>query len=338
MPEKQKMTWTDLTDDQMATLTALYMKGESIAEKMAEYGMTSSVKTTERQCRDYRFYRQRMMIRTASNIVFPDTSPTLARYPVVDATDAIVIADIEIPDHSPKMLKLALLTAMKHGIKRLIIAGDMIATDQTALNDWVRVWKEEHEISYATAIDLTRAILTNYGFWFDDIQVITGNHDDRIQRKTGGEIYMEMLLHDTPAKFTRYPYMFMNMGDRHWTYICHPRSYSSNAASSLGIRLYNKTVAPDGSKCHVVLGHTHLAQSAVSPDGLREIHALGCMRDHAVYKDRTSTRMPEWKRVEVFWGCSRMKRRPVGRQRTVLQRVQWSTGAYSPNSLAAASS
>jgi hypothetical protein len=61
-------------------------------------------------------------------------SRTYLDYPVIDGDDLIIISDIEIPDHSAKMLQLALLTGMARGIKHLIVAGDLIATDQDSLN------------------------------------------------------------------------------------------------------------------------------------------------------------------------------------------------------------
>lgn len=193
------------------------------------------------------------------------------------------------------MLKAALLTGMRYGIKRLIIHGDILATDQQTLNSWVETWVEEHEITYATAVDLGRNVITNYGLWFDDIILISGNHDERIARKTGGEVHLGMLLYGTPCVFSQYNFMFLKT-ERGWVHISHPKNYSKHSASSLGTDIWANTLSPEGTKCHIVFGHTHLDQTAWSPDSAQEIHATGCMRAAARYKDTGVTRMREWQR------------------------------------------
>lgn len=185
-------------------------------------------------------------------------------------------------DVDPWMLELALLTGQRHGIKRLIIAGDFMATDQDALNSWVSVFNDGRDMTYKNALNMGLSILKMFFNQFTEIFLIQGNHDDRVSRKTGGMIDLGMFLEQTGAKYSQYAYMYL-MTKRGPVYICHPKNYSANSAA-LGQKLYNVTTSPSNEKCHIVLGHTHQAQTGFSPDGLREIVALGCMRDPAKTK------------------------------------------------------
>lgn len=233
----------------------------------------------------------------------PQREHPYREYFVRHTDDAIIISDIEVPDQDPWMLKAATLVAMRFSIKHLMIVGDGIATDQATLNSWAQTWVEEHEVSYRTAVDMARQMVTRFATWFDTIDWTSGNHDDRIARKTGGEVTIDMLLSDTTVNFSQYAYMYIySPKQKEWTYLCHPQNFAKNSVN-LGQQLWAVTNAPDDydengnyiddaavrevhrnrSKCNVVLGHTHQMQSGRSPDDCYEIHALGCMRD----RDRT---------------------------------------------------
>ena len=86
-----------------------------------------------------------------------------------------------------------------------------------------------------------------------------------------------MLFHGLDVKMHRYGYMWIKTSKRGYVLVNHPKNYSANSVG-LGQRIYNTHVAPDGTKPHVILGHTHQPQRGLSPDGTREIIATGCMR------------------------------------------------------------
>jgi len=122
----------------------------------------------------------------------------------------------------------------------------------------------------------------------------SGNHDERIARATKGQVWLGMFLVDLPVKLTRYAYLWLKTS-RGYVYVCHPSNYSANSAA-LGQKLYNVTLAPDGSKPHIILAHTHQMQTAKSPDGLRDIVASGCMRDpqRTKYVQQHTTTHHKW--------------------------------------------
>lgn len=214
--------------------------------------------------------------------------------------------------------KTALLTGIRFGIKTVIFAGDLIATDQDALNTWLTTWKDEHGTTYAYDLNELRQIISRYAEWFDEgFYALAGNHDLRIDKKTGGEVTMGMLLDDTPVVWSRYSYLYNFIPKiREWAYICHQFNYS-RASVKLAQDVWKVVSAPDGysnetgdpipdydefvhgknkQKCHVLVTHTHVAQDGFSEDSNWRTIGLGCMRDakRTKYKQTRATKFPEW--------------------------------------------
>jgi predicted phosphodiesterase len=277
-------------------LAAVYQddpdEAPAVAQKMGLNTRPSSVK---RDIRNYIAYRRRFKGEIIDSFKVPETLPAYNEFAVVEAEDAVVISDLEIPDQDGLMLKRALAVAVQRGIKTLIYNGDIVATDQEALNSWIKDWKDGREGTFAETIRITHDLMLDYGKWFEQQYFVSGNHDNRIARKTGGEVWLEMFLRDTPTKFSRYAYMYLK-NSRGWTKIIHPENYSINAASKLGVELWANSISPEGTKCHIVIGHTHLAQTAWSPDSQQEIVSTGCIRRRAQYKDTRATNNREWQR------------------------------------------
>jgi predicted phosphodiesterase len=228
-------------------------------------------------------------------------------YIVIEVDDFIVISDIEIPDHDPAMLQAVLLTAMAKGIKTLIIAGDYLATDNATLNSWTETWAMGNQISYEGALALAVEILAKFVDFFDAIHVIQGNHDDRISRATGGEVWFGMLLDRAKLKaegkceirFSRYSYL--SVRTRRGTMAIYHQHNFSKTPVKLAQEMYAKENGPDydpadlnpkTEKCHIVVTHCHLAQKGWSPDGLRECIALGTLRDPVRTRYAAQTPLP----------------------------------------------
>jgi hypothetical protein len=196
------------------------------------------------------------------------------------------------------MFKAALLTGMRYGIRRIIFAGDLIATDQDALNTWLTTWRDEHGKTFYGDVKELKKIIKRFGEWFTDgIDSILGNHDLRLAKKTGGEVTLDMLLEDTPVQLGQYSYMYVwNPRTQEWTYVCHQFNYSKTSVK-LAQDVWTVTTAPDGydnrtgeripdydplvhgwnkQKCHVIVTHTHVAQAGFSPDDSWNCIGMGC--------------------------------------------------------------
>lgn len=271
-----KLTWTQLPQEEQFRIAEVYRNGGQIKEFASHYEMKSH--TLIRNVQHFIYYQDLFQKEKVTGATFPQFSDIIYRdYVVLEDENVIVSSDFEIPDADPMMVLLIFIVGIRFNIKRLIIAGDFMATDQAGLNEWVDIWKETGETTFGNALGMAKQTLKGFHRQFDTIDLIEGNHDDRVARATKGDISLNLLLDSSVANYSRYGYLYINT-HRGPIYICHPRQFSANSVA-LGQKLYNVTTTPDGKKCHIILGHTHQPQSGRSPDGLREIYALGCIRD-----------------------------------------------------------
>jgi len=281
----------ELANDYENNTLDLYVKAEEL-----EF---SSPNNLGRRIREYMQYRREMGSALAEKLIMPElNTPEYVDYEVVDCNDAVVISDLEIPDVDPVMLETALLTAVAQSVRTLVIAGDLVATDQQSLNAWKELHALDTDLGYETAINVTRRILHRFGEWFENIYLIEGNHDRRINKQTKGQVHLGMLLRGTPIKHSRYSYMYLRTDERGYVKILHPDNYAA-VSVGLGQQLYDVEAGPDPDnphKAHIVLAHTHQLQSGWSKDGDKEIHALGCMRSprRTKYKQVSSNKHHQW--------------------------------------------
>ena len=285
------MNWNDIPADTMQRLLSMYELRLPLDEQARILGVTP--KNLIRRLQEYRTYSKRLAL--ARNLQMPASSPrTYTDYEVLEGDDWLIISDLEVPDHDPSMIETIIRTGARFGIKRLVIAGDLIAGDQRGISSWPSLWAESYEASLQRVLTITKTLLKLLHQQFEDIYFISGNHDERIGRSTGGHINIGMLLEGMNVNFSHYAYLFIETS-RGPVYICHPQNFSKNPVK-LGQELYTPILSPSGEKCHIVLGHCHRAESGASPDGLREVHALGCIRDpeKTKYKMLASNKHYKW--------------------------------------------
>ena len=195
-------------------------------------------------------------------------------------------------------MRAALLVGMRFGIKHIIFAGDTIAGDQIGLSTHPVSFVTGDEHPFDVVVNLSRSILKAYGQWFDTIDLITGNHDERPAKATQGQIQLHQFFKDLPVTFSPYSYMYLRFPSTgEYVYICHQYNYSKQSVS-LAQQIWAVESAPDRSKdkMHIVIGHTHVAQEGVSPDDNYRCIGLGCMRDHSRtrYAKLRATKFPAW--------------------------------------------
>jgi len=95
--------------------------------------------------------------------------------------NALVVGDVHVPCTDYEFSKLAMLVARKQNVKTLIVAGDTFNVDSFSKYQAVvpaPTWAQER--------DAARVLFAEWTDWFDDIYVIMGNHDRRIQKVTAG--------------------------------------------------------------------------------------------------------------------------------------------------------
>ncbi len=285
----RKLTWKKVGPKDKERLAQLYSAGVPLDADAEALGMKRS--SLEREIRQYIFYKKELLGSAAADIQFEEMPrKRYTDFLSIPTDEAIIVSDIEVPDHDPLYLKLALLSGMRLGVKRLIVAGDFIATDQDALNSWVTTWRRGDETRYEEDVDMAVSILSEFAKWFTDITIIEGNHDDRLNRKTSGEVHLGMFLRGTNALYSRYAYLHLHTS-RGLVWVVHPDNFSGDPIT-LGQQLYN-VHSPKG---HWVLGHCHRRQDGWTPDGEYEVHALGCGREEkkTKYKATKINKHKQW--------------------------------------------
>lgn len=281
-----KMRWADVPLQTKIAWANRHRMGESLDAEAETMGWSSP--SLKRELNRFLSYYKQFITETYKSVDIPPApGKTYNDYPVINADDAIIISDTEIPDHSALMLKLALLVGMRRGIKRLIHAGDVVATDQSALNSWITTWIEPKEYTYEQVISLTNDIFCELDEWFDDTDIVEGNHDSIIARRTRGNVHLGMMLNRSRVRYNRYSYLYMRTSNRGLIRVTHPENFSSDPVT-LGQQLYDVEQGPDFNpldpfntleKCHIVLAHCHRTQSGMSKDGAYEIHSIDANRD-----------------------------------------------------------
>lgn len=215
--------------------------------------------------------------------------------PIIESDNVLVTSDWELPDTDIFMVKAAFLIAIKYDLRRHIINGDYVANDATGINSYTPFYATDNT-HFDQQMVIAESVTYAQSLWFTEgLHQTYGNHEDKLNRATGGQMGM---YHTTLGKLiniVRYPHLWLKT-KRGYAYIVHPRNYSSNSVV-LGKKLYNTMLTPEGTKPKfVVVGHTHIDQSGYSEDGFCEIYGTGCMRNPkaTAYINRQATTFPKW--------------------------------------------
>lgn len=242
-----RRNWSELPTEEWDRIISLYEARDSMGLAREAQQLGTSVSTLERQIRSAILVRDRYKAKFLANGIPESPSPLRYEFKVVHAEDAIIVSDIEVPDYSNFMFKAALLTGMRYGIKRIIFAGDLVATDQDALNTWLNTWRDEEGRTFMADVRELERIIATFKDWFTDgIDAILGNHDMRLAKKTAGQVTLDDLIKHTGVQLGQYSYMYVwNPTTKEWTYVCHQFNYSKTSVK-LAQDVWTVVTAPDG--------------------------------------------------------------------------------------------
>lgn len=187
--------------------------------------------------------------------------------PLVVVGNAMIICDLHIPLHDPKLINTMINCARENGIKKLVIAGDYFHMETFGsylpFQPEAALEVERHDGNY-----ILKALLKT----FEEIVIIWGNHDYRLTRKLGFKKsfiecmkwMLSSLSEDDWKKITisdlDYMYYYPQVeGDNKWR-ICHPRNFSS-VPLTVGRKMAQKY------NCNVITAHSHHFAMGASPNG-----------------------------------------------------------------------
>lgn len=284
--------WSQIsTSERDALLAEFETDREGLRNRFPELNLKMVHNSLEIKLREWRKIRPLMMRHTAHTVASASTGGRkYTDYLELEGDDWMIISDIEIPDHNPLYLLLMVLVAMVNGVRKLIIAGDLVATDQQALTAWTEVLNTGDEINFEASVGIVVRILKKLFEWFDEVYLIEGNHDNRVARATKGQVHFGMFLNGTNVVYSRYGYLWIK-SSRGWIKVVHQQNFSIDPVK-LG-QDYNDS---EVRKCHWVTTHCHRRQSGWTKDGLFEVHAIGTGRDEAKtkYKSQGQNKHRQW--------------------------------------------
>jgi hypothetical protein len=141
--------------------------------------------------------------------------------------DAIICGDVHVPCTDWAWAGRVVQVGAKLGIRRLIIGGDFFNMDAFSVFSHIlppASWAEER--------DAARALLGDWLGWFDDIVVLMGNHDRRMEKWAGGnldeaDIFGMVLSNPARVKVSQFGWCTLISNGTPWR-ITHPRSYGRN--------------------------------------------------------------------------------------------------------------
>jgi len=200
----------------------------------------------------------------------------------------IVFCDFHSPYYSEHWFNRGLAVADAMGIKDCIIAGDLVDLD------FIKSWPNDRIEEQSTLDSESRATEPVFKAldYFDNITLIKGNHENRVNRATDGKIQARHLFEIMgqrvwEEKFTYSVYDKLFIGDK-WM-IVHPRSYSQISAS-VAVRLAEKFHR------HILNAHGHFFAMRYDRSGQYVALDLGGMFDPEKigYINLKTTTHPAW--------------------------------------------
>lgn len=193
--------------------------------------------------------------------------------------DTLIVGDVELPGVSMYWLFAIFLIGQQHEINRLIINGDWIASDNRGVSSHAPIYASSGENSYRQDLGWGKKILLKWHEVFGEIVATIGNHDDMIARKTEGQYHPSDWYPDLDFYRTTgiHAHLYMQMPDDTYLLVYHPRNYSQNVTNLLHRQYAVQNYK--GEKVHIVANHTHQTAKTKSRDGLRELVALGTIRE-----------------------------------------------------------
>lgn len=270
-------SWGDLTEEEKDTAVAQYLTASYGGVDYEALDLEHST-STERRIR----YRAQHLPPPIPISQTPQYTLELLRI----KGNALIVGDLEIPDHSAEVLELARAVGKKQGIKTLIINGDTVAADGLSNHP---IGARSPATTAQEDVQLARKVITSLADWFSHIYVVSGNHCRRLRWGTRGEFTADFLLSDLPGVVTTpYSRMYLTSNKQEWL-ICHPKNYSKVPGALA------RDIA-EIENVNVVAAHTHLLSFSITKDGRHSALDGGHCRDvtRTLYKVENTTRHPAW--------------------------------------------
>ena len=218
----------------------------------------------------------------------PSPSPLWTDYITIDCEDAIVIADVELPDHDADLMRLVVAMAIRHDIKTLIIGGDFWAFD--SITPWPKVYQKDAGC-LRDHLHIGEVVLQKAWEWFTDVYAVMGNHDRRFNKKLEGQLGPYEIMSAAYRPIVKpYAHLYLETS-RGRIMVVHPKNYHKAQLS-----VPSQLIASEERRCHICSTHTHHCCQGFDLSGQWQLAEIGCLRDpsRTQYKQENKTTHAQW--------------------------------------------
>ena len=207
--------------------------------------------------------------------------------------DAVVIGDVEIPDHDADMLERAMAIGKLFGIRQLVINGDFMAADGLSVHPPPPIDiapPRSFDADRRVAKDVIRALAGQ----FTDISLVEGNHDRRLAKFTYGNMTISEMINEfardagISIRASYFSYLHLLSGGKEWL-VCHPKNYGKVPGSVA------RDIAEIQRKNTLCAHMHHLSASQTKCGQLMAIDGGYCRDEkRTMYKVADIARFPKW--------------------------------------------
>lgn len=254
--------------------------------------------TLKRRLREYRMVRPEdgeMLFKSILSDA-PKVEP-IEHQLLLTADDIIITSDWHWPYTDPIMLLRVLAVGMRTGIRKLAIVGDTSNFDE--YSKWPILVRDAAP-SLTIQLKGLFSVIKRLAVWFTDgIFISSGNHDERMQISTNGNMSLGDLFGfaSSNAKYSLHRTMWLKTRRALYALI-HPQAYKA-VSMSLAQEMVTKMVPPEpfqNQKFGAFVAHTHVGSIGFTKDGLHEAVGLPAMLDeqYIAYKKRGAANAVGW--------------------------------------------
>lgn len=168
--------------------------------------------------------------------------------PLTLTGDWIIVSDVQCPTTDLDMARLVVPVADLHGIKQLLINGDLLNVD------WASAYPVIVPLPTASQeLKAAAALLEEWLFYFDRIVYTPGNHEDRFLKLHTGQMDMDHLINlianSDKLTASNFDHCMIDTPNGRW-FVCHGTDYSIN-------QLWQANWYAQKYQAHVIMGHQH---------------------------------------------------------------------------------
>jgi len=249
----------DFTDTELLRIWDHVKEVSSMQEMADRFGLTFGALNS-------RLYRARKG-EAASEKLF-DFGVQKEDKPFRISGDALIVGDVHVPYTDWELAGMVSAVGASLGIKTLIIAGDLFDLDVFSLWSPVTLqasWGDERRAA--------TALVNEWLQTFEEIIIITGNHDRRIQRKLDGQFgaidFLNLLGfgHEPRVMWSNWGHMIVDTPRGEWR-VTHGKQYSVNqlvVADQMALKFDQNIMSHH--EHHLAIGHDRYKRHVVVNNG-----------------------------------------------------------------------